>query len=74
MDGITDRFVSVSFEPPYDVTECGKCARPGEEVPLSWSINTKDRERLLSGMNRGRNLEERARLRAWWKPALAQAR
>ena len=50
MDGITDRFVSVSFEPPYDVTECGKCARPREEVPLSWSINTKDRERLLSGM------------------------
>ena len=48
MDGITDRFVSVSFEPPYDVTECGKCARPAEEVTLSWSINTKDSERLLS--------------------------
>jgi hypothetical protein len=66
-----DRFVSVSFEPPYDRTECGRCARAEDEVPLSWSINTRDRERLLAGMDRGRNPEERARLRGWWQPALA---
>ena len=40
-----------------------------DEVPLSWSINSRDRERLLAGMDRGRNVEERARLRQRWVPA-----
>jgi len=65
-----DRFVTVSFEPPYGLTECGGCARPEDEVPLSWSINAKDRDRLLAGMQAEANRRERERLQRWWKPAL----
>jgi hypothetical protein len=66
-----ERFVTVSFEPPYEKTTCGLCARPQDEVPLSWSINTKDRERLLGGMSHPSNVDKRSELRRWWAPAVA---
>jgi hypothetical protein len=68
-----DRFVTVSFEPPYEQTSCGLCARSEEEVPLSWSINKNDRDRLLGGMNHPCNLDKRRELQRWWTPAVSPA-
>jgi hypothetical protein len=61
-----DRFQSIAFEPPYEVPECGSCARPEDEVALSWHITPADVRRLSEGMDSVVNRENRARLRGWW--------
>jgi hypothetical protein len=61
-----ERFQSIAFEPPYEVPECGSCARPQDEVALSWHITPADFRRLSEGMDSTANREKRARLRGWW--------
>jgi hypothetical protein len=61
-----ERFQSIAFEPPYKTTECGGCARPEDEVPLSWYIKSEDRDRLDRGIDEDGNQAKRARLCRWW--------
>jgi hypothetical protein len=61
-----DRFQSIAFEPPYPTTECGGCARPGAEVPLSWYIRSEDRDWLEHAIDGTENRAKRAELCRWW--------
>jgi hypothetical protein len=61
-----ERFQSIAFEPPYKVPGCGSCARPDDEVPLSWYITPADAQRLREGMESDDNRANRATLREWW--------
>lgn len=61
-----ERFQSIAFEPPYTVPGCAPCARPDDEVPLSWYITPRDAQLLSEGMDSADNRANRATLREWW--------
>jgi hypothetical protein len=63
------RFQSIAFEPPYKPSQCASCARPEDEVALSWYIARNDVRRLAEGMDQGCNLRKREALRQWWTAA-----